>query len=56
MGVRVTREAEAAGTDVAAFGLKETSYPEFIQVEIDPAEGMVAPYVKYDDVKSHANK
>lgn len=51
IGVRVTREAEAAGTDVAAFGLSETSYPEFVQVEIDPEKGMVAPYVKYDEIK-----
>ncbi len=50
IGIRAKREEEIAGTDVAYFGLKETSYPEFLQIEIDPAEGMDAPVVKFEDV------
>ena len=50
IGIRAKREEEIAGTDVAYFGLKETSYPDSLQIEIDPAEGMDAPVVKFEDV------
>lgn len=45
IGVRVSPEMEKAGTDVAAFGLTETSYPEFVQLDIDTTKGIDTPVV-----------
>lgn len=45
IGVRVSPEQEKAGTDITAFDLTESSYPEFVQVDIDPAKGFETPYI-----------
>ena len=45
IGVRVKPEQEKAGTDITAFGLEESSYPEFVQVDIDPTQGFETPFI-----------
>ena len=49
IGVRVTPEQEKDGTDITAFGLTESSYPEFVQVEIDTTKDFETPFI--DKVK-----
>lgn len=51
IGVRVTKEQEIDGTDVTAFGLVESSYPEFVQVDIDPSVDMVTPIADFEKIK-----
>lgn len=51
IGVRVSAEQEHNGTDITAFGLTESSYPEFVQVDIDTTREMVTPFADYDKIK-----
>ena len=51
IGVRVSAEQEHDGTDITAFGLTESSYPEFVQVDIDTTREMVTPFADYDKIK-----
>ena len=45
VGVRVNAEQEHDGTDITAFGLTESSYPEFVQVDIDTTKDMETPFI-----------
>ncbi len=53
IGLRARREEEEAGMDIASFGMKETCYPEFMQVEINPSEDAFTPVVNFNEVKKH---
>ena len=43
MGLRAHKEEEIAGLDRADFNLVETSYQEFMQIQIDPLEEKFTP-------------
>ncbi len=43
IGLHVNPQQEHDGTDVTAFGLTESSYPEFVQVDIDTTHEMTTP-------------
>ena len=53
IGLRARREEEESGMDIASFGMKETCYPEYMQVEINPSEDAFTPVVNFNEVKKH---
>ncbi len=48
MGLRAHKEEEIAGLDRADFNLVETSYQEFMQIQIDPLEEKFTPVTTFD--------
>lgn len=50
IGVRVTPDQEHAGTDITAFGLNESSYPEFVQVDIDTTKEMTTTFADVNKI------
>ncbi|MEI3551257.1 MAG: hypothetical protein V8Q17_01295 [Acutalibacteraceae bacterium] len=48
IGLRAHKEEEIAGLDRADFNLVETSYQEFMQIQIDPLEEKFTPVTTFD--------
>ena len=53
IGLRARREEEESGMDIASFGMKETCYPEYMQVESILSEDAFTPVVNFNEVKKH---